>query len=139
MWNLRHDQAWSIIRHRTRQSLHSQLLNTLMLPKVFFIYTNSIITYSWKCNKSSMWKISKRQSHITWVCEASENFQLYHDFEWVRTSLSASGIFRNFFKTTELWQILGLSNSMTTHQKTHFQSAIKTLRYAVIYYEMPVK
>lgn len=49
--------------------------------------------------------------------------------------------FRNFQKLLQnhwIWQILGLSKSIT-HQKTHFQSAIKTLRYALIYYEMPVK
>lgn len=139
MWNLRHDQAWNIIRHRTRQSFHSQLLNTLMLLKVFFIYTNSIITYSWKFNKSSLedFKETKKSSYIgLW---SFWGLSIVHDFERVMTSLSASGIFRKFFKTTELWQILGLSKSTTTHQKTHFQSAIKTLRYAVTYYEMPVK
>lgn len=109
-------QAWKI-RHRTRQSFHSQLLNTLMLPKVFFIYTNSVITFSWKFNKSSMWKISETKKSSYMGLWSFWGLSIVHDFEWV-TSLSASGIFRNFSKTAELWQILGLSKSSNTSEDT---------------------
>lgn len=52
-----------------------------LLPKVFCIYADSILMYSWKFNKSSTQKIRKRKrSHITQICKAAEDW-VEHDFE----------------------------------------------------------